>query len=81
MSLALLTAQRSIRFVALQRALAYSQGMPVHRTMPGKRVLPIVAANFRGDYAEGLGRFPTGLRFATAKGEEVCCSSHLGNAR
>jgi hypothetical protein len=29
--------------------------------MPGKRVLPIVAANVRGDYAEGLGRYPTGL--------------------
>jgi hypothetical protein len=71
MSLALLTAKCSIRFVALQRAVAYSQIMPIHRTMPGKRVLPIVNANSHGDYAEGLGRFPTGLPFATAKGEEV----------
>ncbi len=40
-------------------AVAFSQASPVHRTMPGKRVLPTVAANLRGDYAEGLGRYPT----------------------
>jgi hypothetical protein len=38
--------------------------------MPGKRVLPIVAAHFRGDYAEGLGRYPTGLLF-TLKAEKL----------
>jgi hypothetical protein len=39
----------------------FSQESLVHRTMPGKRVLPIIAANFRDDYAEGLGRYPTGF--------------------
>jgi hypothetical protein len=57
MSLALLTAKCSIRFVALQRAVAYSQTMPVHRTMPGKRVLPIVAANSTATTLKGLGGF------------------------
>jgi hypothetical protein len=47
---------------AAERGLGVSgQASLVHRTMPGKRVLPIVAAKFRGDYAEGLGRYPTGL--------------------
>jgi hypothetical protein len=39
--------------------------------MPGKRVLPIVAANVRGDYAEGLGRYPTCLLPAIGEKEEV----------
>jgi hypothetical protein len=30
--------------------------------MPGKRVLPVVAAKLRGNYAEGLGRYLTGFR-------------------
>jgi hypothetical protein len=37
------------------------QALPVNRTMPGKRVLPTVACEFAGDYAEGLGRYPTGF--------------------
>jgi hypothetical protein len=39
--------------------------------MPGKRVLPIVAANVRGDYAEGLGRYQTGLLPPSSEEEEV----------
>jgi hypothetical protein len=39
--------------------------------MPGKRVLPIVATNCRDDYAEGLGRYPTGFLYAGSEKEEV----------
>ena len=42
--------------------------MPVNRTMPGKRVLPTVAAKIRGDYAEGLGRYATG--FLSPRGDK-----------
>jgi hypothetical protein len=38
-----------------------NQELPVRRTMPGKRVLPVVAAEVCGDYAEGLGRYLTGF--------------------
>jgi hypothetical protein len=36
--------------------------------MPGKRVLPVVAAKVWGDYAEGLGRYLTG--FLSPPGEK-----------
>jgi hypothetical protein len=39
--------------------------------MLGKRALPIVAANVRDDYAEGLGRYATGLLPAIGEKEEV----------
>jgi len=39
--------------------------------MPGKRVLPIVTSNVRGDYAEGLGRYATGLLSPIGEKEEV----------
>jgi hypothetical protein len=38
--------------------------------MPWKRVLPTVAANLRGDYAEGLGRCPTGFLLANKSEKE-----------
>jgi hypothetical protein len=41
-----------------------SQASPGDRTMPGKRVLPFVAQDFRGDCAEGLGRYWTGFLYA-----------------
>jgi hypothetical protein len=59
--LALMTASRSMSLPRCRGAVAFRQASPVHRTMPGKRVLPTVTPNFQGDYAEGLGQYPTGL--------------------